>query len=331
MKKLFLCPLLVGIAGGAHGHVRWFVETEKIPPVSFEFGVNTLFILLAAGMYVTVMLFLNQYAKVEKSPLGFLNKSWQSESHLDWYLLLPLLNLALVLCLLHGDYLAPNLLLPESTAILGVFIQALVIVMLPLSPTITGIAIAMVALLNIRIFGINLSIDYAFELLGVGLALMFIGPNINRFDLSLCRFLGLGAQGSQGAALWCLRVGLGLQLMTLGIHNKFMDTGISLMFLEQFPHFNFMQFFGWKSFEHLDFIFAAGLFETLFGLMLVLGMATRLVAMTLVGIFTLTTVVAGVEELAGHLPIFGVLIILVSRYQSSELSWWPGTRSLQAA
>ncbi|NTS75924.1 DoxX family membrane protein [Catenovulum sp. SM1970] len=111
-------------------------------------------------------------------------------------------------------------------------------------------------------------------------------------------------------ALPVLATGFGLQLMSLGFRNKLFEPGATMLFLEQHPYYNFVQLMGFTSFEHIHFVYSTGLFEVVFGLALVLGLATRFVCATLWSVFIAASLVSGLEEVIGHLPIFGILVLL---------------------
>ncbi|KGJ91577.1 hypothetical protein [Thalassotalea sp. ND16A] len=125
------------------------------------------------------------------------------------------------------------------------------------------------------------------------------------------------------AAVRVLRIALGLQLMLLAINNKLLEPGAMLLFLQDFPFYNFMQGLGYHSYTDLHFVFAGGIVELTFGAMLVLGWAPRFVTLSLLAIFITTAVVSGIAEVIGHLPIFGVLWVLFAagRHAEGKLGW----------
>ncbi len=310
LKKAMIAIGLFLVSFATTAHVRWFVDASEIPQVQFEYDFITYLTIFGAISYCIFIFWLNRLVTLERSNFAkSLNRPWLLPANGGWYVLIALLSITLILCLLLGEFLAPNLLLPYNLTMLGLVLQAAVIVILAVSPALAGVGLVFVSFLIFSIFGVNLAIDYFFEFLGVGIALILIGPVISNFDRKILpKLTGIDLERY---AFLSLRLGLGFQLMVLGIHNKLYEPGISLLFLEQHSHFNFMQLVGFKSFSHLDFVFAAGLFEFTFGLLVAMGLGTRLVALTLALVFTLTTIVAGVEELVGHMPIFGVLLILI--------------------
>lgn len=105
-------------------------------------------------------------------------------------------------------------------------------------------------------------------------------------------------------------IGLGLQLVVLAIHNKLYEPAATYFFLSEHPYYNFPQYLGWTEFTHLHFSLAAGVFEAAFGIMLMLGLATRYVLLVVSFFFVSTGIISGLEEVMGHLPIFGVIAVL---------------------
>ena len=103
---------------------------------------------------------------------------------------------------------------------------------------------------------------------------------------------------------------MGLQLVVLAVHNKLLNPDLGLSFLQLHPEFNFMQLLGISAFEGIHFVLAAGLAETSFGVLLIFNIATRFVATCVLGIFTLTSIVMGLHELLGHLPVLAAMFVV---------------------
>ncbi len=312
IKPLFLA-LLATFTGGASAHVRWFVDAEAVPDVSYAFNSAMVITLVMAVAFVAATVFITNYFKNEGNALSkIMNTNIELPANLDWYLLFVLLIIMLVVNLLVGDYIAPNLVALGWVAIVGIIIQVVVVSLVLITPSVVGIAMILVAFLNLFLFSFGLGMDYFFELAFVGAAFLFIGPSVSRLDRVLFKAFSPEENGWKDLAVLALRIGLGLQLMELAIHNKFLVPGYSLLFMEANPFYNFMAAVGFN-FSNTDFVFFIGIFELLTGLMLVLGLATRLVLITLTVVFTTTAFMTGITELVGHLPIFGVVIVVLLR------------------
>ncbi len=313
-RTICAISLLLSISPSVHPHVRWFIEGKSVPDVSFSIDMINILTLIAAAGLVTVSWFFHKSKSNLLSTL--LNKPLVWPCQLDWYLMVLLLNLTLVTNLMMGDFIAPNLLIHPQWIMLGIIIQFAAILVSAISISITGIALILVGIGLPLFFPTASGFDYFFEVTGVGLAYLLIGPCINRvdrklhhhFDFLKCYNLSQLIHG----AISVIRIALGLQLMALAIHNKLIQPGAALVFLQEYPFYNFMQLSGFSSFSHLNFVFAAGVFELVLGALLVAGWAPRFIALCLSIIFITTTLVSGLPEVFGHLPIFGVLIIILS-------------------
>jgi hypothetical protein len=309
VKKLLLLGLF--FVPYSEAHVRWFIDPSKIPDVSFQFdGLMALTIAGAIG-FICFCVYLERLSQTSSNIAKALKPSFSSSNNIEWYVLLAFLNLLLALNLMMGEFLAPNLVLPPNLVIVGIVIQLAVLLLLPFSVALVGAALLIVAFLSLLLFPFAIAMDYFFELIGVGLAYIFIAPHICRFDRTQYKRFSIEMEQAKYMAATALRIGLGLQLFTLAVHNKLLEPGATLLFVQEFPFYNFMQGFGFDSYSHLHFVFAAGLFEATFGLLLCLGIAVRFVGLTLAAIFTTTALLSGISELLGHLPIFIVVVIII--------------------
>ena len=111
----------------------------------------------------------------------------------------------------------------------------------------------------------------------------------------------------QSYALSLLRLGTGTTLMILGFSEKILAPEYGINFLNLY-HWNFMHDFG---FTNYLFVIAAGVVEFTLGLLLVLGIATRPVAIVTAIIFTIPLFILGPIEIAGHLPHFAAIVLLI--------------------
>jgi hypothetical protein len=81
-------------------------------------------------------------------------------------------------------------------------------------------------------------------------------------------------------------------------------------FLERYP-LNFFPAIGFAGISNADFILIAGTVELTFGLLLISGAFVRLMTLILWVPFNLTLPFLGWRELVGHLPIYGIMALLV--------------------
>ncbi|MEK7627986.1 MAG: hypothetical protein AAB421_01040 [Patescibacteria group bacterium] len=106
-----------------------------------------------------------------------------------------------------------------------------------------------------------------------------------------------------------LRWGTGGTLLVLGFSEKILHPELGVHFLSLHP-WNFMQLVGLPYSDYL-FTLSAGSVEALFGLIFILGVATRLNALVLALFFTTPLFILGPIELAGHLPHFAAVVLLL--------------------
>lgn len=71
------------------------------------------------------------------------------------------------------------------------------------------------------------------------------------------------------------------------------------------------EFLGWDWWTDYRFVIAAGVVEAAAGLLLMSGVLTRVVILVLLVPFNLTVAFLPPIELLGHLPIFGIMYVLL--------------------
>lgn len=111
-----------------------------------------------------------------------------------------------------------------------------------------------------------------------------------------------------------LRVGLGVSLATVAFTEKFANLPLAMDFLGKFP-LNFTHALGVPMSDEL-FVLCAATVELVVGLWIALGIFPREVILIAWLPFNLTLSVFNVTELVGHLPIYGIMALL--------LVWNPG-------
>lgn len=292
-------------------HVRWFVPVgTELPdmtlPLDWISGIVTVG---AIGFILSVFVVkfiadrFNKIATLVYAPISKTN-------NIEWYILFGLVNVLFLHNLMLGDFLGPHYFLPEQYMMVGVVLQALILIGSVISLAFTGAVLIVIALLGIVLFSFESGIDYFFEMVSLGIAYVFISTKLNSNDKLMFKRFGLDKLIV--AAPVVLRVGLGIQLISLALHNKIIEPAATYYFLLEHPYYNFIHYFGWTDFSHLHFAYAAGLFETCFGLMLTLGICNRYVICVIAFFFVSTGVISGLEEVIGHLPIFGFIAVLVT-------------------
>ncbi|MGL6312747.1 hypothetical protein [Vibrio sp. WXL103] len=306
MRKVII--LIIGLFScQSWAHVRWFIDAADVKSVSLPQDSLALGILL----FVLSFCFIVHY--VTKTGLlgAFTAKPILKESLVLWRFLTFVMTLFFILNLILGEFVAPNLQLLTGQEWIGVVLQVSVVAVMAVSVSTGGLIIVTLAFSLFLLQPFSIAIDYFPELLAIGTALVVIGPHLNSMDKGV--FGGVSRRlGGRAFAVKQLRFLLGLQLFILGIHNKMMLPGLSLAFIEAYPHYNFLQLLGWSEFSHIHFVWFVGVSETLLGVVLMLGLATRCVMSLLAVIFVTTTIVSGPAEVLGHMPIFAIAFLLLS-------------------
>lgn len=304
-----ICLALAMLSFTSAAHVRWFVPVgTKLPEMTLPLDwISALVTVGAIGFVVSV--FVVKYLAQRFRKIGLLVFApIKKTNNIEWYILFGLVNVLFLHNLMLGDFLGPHYFLPEQYMMVGVVLQALILIGSAISLAFAGAVLVVIAFLGITLFSFQSGIDYFFEMASLGLAYIFISTRLNSNDKLMFRRFGLDKFTS--VAPVALRVGLGIQLISLALHNKIIEPAATYYFLLEHPYYNFLHYFGWVDFTHLHFAYAAGIFEVCFGLMLALGICNRYVISVVAFFFVSTGVVSGLEEVIGHLPIFGFVAVL---------------------
>ena len=116
-----------------------------------------------------------------------------------------------------------------------------------------------------------------------------------------------------------VRIGVGLSLAFVAFTEKFANVPLGLAFLEEEYPLNFTGTLGVPLTDEA-FVLCAGAVELLVGLWLALGIFVREVVVVAWFPTNLTLTLFAWEELTGHLPIYGVMAVL--------LVWGAGPKNL---
>lgn len=119
-------------------------------------------------------------------------------------------------------------------------------------------------------------------------------------------------------AMPALRVGLGASLVVVAFTEKFANIPLAISFLREYP-LNFTPALGVPLSDEV-FALCAGSVELLVGLWLLFGIFPREISLIALVPVNLTLTVFNWTELVGHLPVYGILAVL--------LIWQPGAKTL---
>lgn len=171
-----------------------------------------------------------------------------------------------------------------------------------------AVALVMIWALGMLIFG---AIEPLEQVIFVGIAFFLFasGRGPLAFDMSMER-LHRPIDRLVPLATTALRVLTGLGIVIVAFTEKLANVPMGLAFLERYP-FNFLTAIGIGGVDDRLFILLAGTVELLFGLLLISGVFTRLIILIVWLPFNLTLPFLGWTELIGHLPIYGVMALLL--------------------
>jgi hypothetical protein len=162
----------------------------------------------------------------------------------------------------------------------------------------------------------------------LGMAMFGVSPVLQRIDLlGLAVFVLLAGPGRWSAdfelgqardptpaeatrAVWALKVGVGVALIVVAFVEKLANPDLALRFLAEHPQFNIAQGVG-IAMSDLEFARLAGGIEVLFGLLIISGALPQLCVLIAGVPFNATLYFFGTEELVGHLPVYGAMLVLL--------------------
>lgn len=144
---------------------------------------------------------------------------------------------------------------------------------------------------------------------GIGIALFVLGRTIPPPAVA-ARLLPL--ENFERQSIAALRILAGFTVAWIAFTEKLLVPEAGVAFLSERPEFNFMQhYFGFDWWSDYRFTIAAGVVEASAGLLLLSGVLTRVVILTLLVPFNVTVAFLPPIELLGHLPIFGIMYVLL--------------------
>ena len=298
----------------ALGHMRWFVDQHAHFPEKHYSADLTSALVLLGGIGFGLF---SWWVHRSCSALNIRKQLEQAAPVIEpvmWRLVAALAGLMLIINSGMKIYLAPNLSLTGAGATwFGLTAQGLVgaLLLFQISFSISGLLIYVAAALALFYNAPELMIDYVFEFAALGLSLILVGPQLSSLDRRVFSVLKFDSRRYGHLPIPIIRVGVGITLIVLAIHNKFLNPSMSVAFLEEYD-LNFMPYFGFSGFSNLHYAFSAGVAELVIGVLVMLGIATRFVISVLAVFFVCTLIVLAPMELIGHLPLFGIAFLLIA-------------------
>ena len=300
-------------------HERWFEDPSYAADWSFA-AEGTTVALLAAAVVVTLIVRL--VARIQPGvDIPFLARM------APWMPFAARMHLAVCLVglLSGGVYLSPEMDLAVDVAglVLGASVAIVAIGLVTgwhtREAVLLLIASGAVGLLE---FGVT-PMFQRLDILGLALYIALAGPGRWSADHELGRDNG----GDVERAVWCLRVFAGLALIVVAFSEKLANPDLGVAFLADHQNLNVAREIG-LGWSDLQFLRVAGAIEVLFGLLLISGALPQAIVV-IAGIpFNATLWFFGTDELLGHLPVYGTMLILLvygsdPRLRPAVSDLWP--------
>jgi hypothetical protein len=314
------------------GHETWFLERSRDFDWGF-IGEATSLALLGAAVLLTLGV------RIASSVRDGVDVPWIARLA-PWMPFAIRMHLAvsLVGLLSLGVYLAPSMDLEADLAglLLGA-VMALVAIGMATGFRTREAAWLLVAAgpLGMLEFGVWAVLQRV-DLLGLAIFVLLAGPGRWSADRERGavpdRFRddgGLDDAGLRavGRAVLALRVAAGGALIAVALYEKWLQPDLALDFLAEHPDLQVARQLG-IGLSDLEFVRVAAAIEVLFGLLLISGALPQLIVIVAGIPFNATLWFFGVNELLGHLPIYGAMLVILvfgSHPQLRSACWGWGT------
>jgi len=307
----------------AAAHEKWFIDAARYPLRWDLFFSGPIVYALVTAVVVAGLAFLWR-ARGGRDFLPSPDRLGATPEGLRvMYALLPLiigLHVAITLFYggLNGLLFSPNVHLNGAAA----YVCGLLEIWVALSlfyGGLTRLASALIIglwLAGIALAGVQSMLDNAMYL---GIAAFFFLAG--RGPIAIDRFMFPRFEPPAGLAqhaVTALRIGIGAGFVIVAFTEKFANMPLALAFLQRYP-VNFTAYLGLPLSNH-TFILLAASIELLIGLCLLFGVFTREIIIVAWLPMNVTLTYFGTTELIGHLPIYGIMALL--------LIWIPGKTTL---
>jgi hypothetical protein len=300
-------------------HELWFIR-GRVPPADWGF-VTERRTLLYLGAAVALTLLVRLIARIRD---GIdVPRIARLAPYVPFALRLHV-GVSLIGLLSGGNYLAPNLDLPNSTSgwLLGTLMTVTAVSLLAGYRARVGAALLLASgPIGMLLYGVWPIVQRA-DLLGLALFLLATGPGRWSADVEQGRERE-PSYPQVALGVWSLRICVGAALIAVALAEKLANPALGVEFLRQQRaadgvDFNVAQQVG-IPLSDLEFIRLAGGIEVLFGLLLISGALPQAIVV-IAGIpFNLTLYFFGTLELLGHLPVYGTMLALLVYGSSREL------------
>lgn len=303
----FLGGLCVLIPIGVSAHTKWFATGTLMPYISTE--PTALYLSVWALVALFIVLLGVFFERRNILSLSFLHPSKSHSFQRAAASFSMVTGAFLLLAGTHYYIFSPNL-----SAALGMPQWIIVTQILIGISLLVGFFERFAALLLALLWGLVLVyggfIAALEDIWVLSTAFFILVMGNDYFDMFPVRALQEHVSFLRPYALPVLRWGTGLTLFVLGFSEKILHPEYGINFLALYE-WNFMHGLGLTWFSDYLFTLSAGAVESLFGLVFMLGIMTRLNALVLAIFFTIPIFILGPIELGGHMPHFAAVILML--------------------
>jgi uncharacterized membrane protein YphA (DoxX/SURF4 family) len=305
--RLFYVSLLMFIVPAvATAHTRWFAHEELLPYRTIE--PTALYLSIWALIAAAVVGIGYYFERRGILSLRFLQPHAAHAFDRAASAFTMVAGAFLMIAGTHEYLYSPNLTIDQGVVPVFIYVQFVIglAFLLGIYARLAAILLAATWFIGIAVIGVIPMLEDIWILATA--AFVFIMGN-DYFSLVSFRAVAPLAHRYRSYALPLLRLGTGTTLLVLGFTEKILHPEFGINFLRQYD-WNFMALMGLPYSDYL-FTLSAGAVESLFGLVFILGIATRLNALVVATVFSIPIFLLGPIELAGHLPHFAAIVLIL--------------------
>ncbi len=306
MNVFFLAIILFALPTLVFAHTRWFMS-EEVPVYTISEPTEIYLLIIACLVLVTtlVTIWLHQ---TKRCSLRFLKPKQPHAFERTASTFTMVIGSFLIIAGTQEYLFSPNLSHASGVPSYLIIIQIVVGIafLVGVLTRLSACLLMVVWLLAVYSAGWLAMLENIW-VLSTAAFIMIMGNDY--FSFVPFSFLRNRIKKYKTSALSILRIGTGATFVILGLSEKILAPEYGLYFLSQ-HHWNFMPAFGFNYSDYL-FTLSAGSVEILIGLIFILGVVTRLNAIIAIVVFTVPLFILGPIELAGHLPHFAAMFLLL--------------------